>query len=98
MKNLIDDISYLLDNNFLDIVPLFPLSIMNIGFRHLNKIIMEERLKGMDKKVVFDYLIGNRVFIDSLSDDDIKFYYKSFKSINKIRFINKIKKILCLNK
>lgn len=81
-------------NNLIDFAPLLPLSIMNIGFRKLNKIIMEERLKGMDKKVIFDYLIENRFFINNLSDDDIKFYYNIFKDYKKIRFKNKIKKLL----
>lgn len=90
-KNLnssIINLSSLLDSN---ILPLFPLSIMFFGFKKMKVIIMENCcLKDLDKKDIFDYLICNIVFIDSLSDEEIKKYKKYFVAINRLRFKKKI--------
>lgn len=69
----------------------FPPSIMFFGLKKMKGIIMENCcLKDLDKKDVFDYLICNRVFIDSLSDEEIKKYKKFFVAINRLRFKKKI--------
>lgn len=74
-----------------NILHLFPTSIMFWAFKKMKGIIMENcYLKDLDKKDVFDYLICNRVFIDSLSDEDIKKYKKFFVAINRLRFKKKI--------
>lgn len=68
-----------------------PPSIMFFGLKKMKGIIMENCcLKDLDKKDVFDYLICNRVFIDSLSDEEIKKYKKFFVAINRLRFKKKI--------
>lgn len=59
-------------------------------FYFLPPSIMFFGLKDLDKKDVFDYLICNRVFIDSLSDEEIKKYKKFFVAINRLRFKKKI--------
>lgn len=70
---------------------LFPPSIMFFALKKMKGIIMENYcLKDLDKKDVFDYLICNRVFIDSLSDEEIKKYKKIFVAINRLRFKKKI--------
>lgn len=68
-----------------------PPSIMFFGLKKMKGIIMENCcLKDLDKKDVFDYLICNRVFIDSLFDEEIKKYKKFFVAINRLRFKKKI--------
>lgn len=68
-----------------------PPSIMFFSLKKMKGIIMENCcLKDLDKKDVFDYLICNRVFIDSLSDEEIKKYKKFFVAINRLRFKKKI--------
>lgn len=68
-----------------------PPSIMFFGLKKMKGIIMENCcLKDLDKKDVFDYLICNRVFIDCLSDKEIKKYKKFFVAINRLRFKKKI--------
>ena len=68
-----------------------PPSVMFFGLKKMKGIIMENCfLKDLDKKDVFDYLICNRVFIDSLSDEEIKKYKKFFVAINRLRFKKKI--------
>lgn len=56
-----------------------PLSLTFFGFRKVFKIIMEERIKGLDKKDLFNYLIENRIFLESLTYDEIKHYKKILK-------------------
>lgn len=51
-----------------------PFSFVNVGVKLMKKIIIEDKIKDLDKKVLFDYLIQNRIFIDNLSDEDIKRY------------------------
>lgn len=80
--------SSLLDFN---IVPLLPISIMFFGFKKMKGIVMEKFIfKDFDKKDVFNYLVCNRIFIDSLSDKEIKDYKKYFIAINRLRFKKKI--------
>lgn len=75
----------------LNIFYFLPPSIMFFGLKKMKGIIMENCcLKDLDKKDVFDYLICNRVFIDSLSDEEIKKYKKFFVAINRLRFKKKI--------
>lgn len=74
-----------------NILHFLPTSIMFWAFKKMKGIIMENCcLKDLDKKDVFDYLICNRVFIDSLSDEEIKKYKKFFVAINRLRFKKKI--------
>ena len=58
--------------------------------------IFEE--KNIDKKELFSYLIEDRIFVDSLSDDDLNKYYKYLKGCYKNRIIEKIKSFLNINK
>ncbi len=97
-KNLNSSInlSSLLDSN---ILPLFPISIMFFAHKKMKGFIMENCcLKDLNKKDVFDYLICNRIFIDSLSDEEIKKYKKYFINFNRLRFKEKIFKFLKLYK
>lgn len=38
-----------------------------------------------DKKELLFFLVQSRVFLDSLSNQDIEYLYKLFKHLNKIR-------------
>lgn len=49
-------------------------------------------LKDLDKKDVFDYLICNRIFVDSLSDEEIKKYKKYFNYVYRLRIKNNLLK------
>lgn len=52
-------------------------------------------LKDLDKKDVFDYLICNRCFIDSLSNEEIKKYKKYFNHVYRLRIkINFLKNMM----
>lgn len=52
-------------------------------------------LKDLDKKDVFDYLICNRGFIDSLSSEEIKKYKKYFNHVYRLRIkINFLKNMM----
>ena len=83
-------------NNFLDfgliseLIPL-PFTIMSIGFRKMRGLIMEETIKNVNKKELFNYLIENRIFLESLTYEDIKHYKKIFTKIKNQRFNQKIK-------
>lgn len=74
-----------------------PFSFVNIGFKLMKKIIIEDEIKDLDKKVLFDYLIQNRIFIDNLSDEDIKRYKKIFSLYYRDRLRIKIKKFFHIN-
>lgn len=75
----------------IDSIPiLLPFSIINIGFRKMRKFIYEHSIKNLDKRCLFTYLIENRTFIESLSDEDIKHFYKCFKIYRKNRIKKKI--------
>lgn len=79
---------------------LFPISLFYFrkGLKMLKKIVYEEKLKDIDRKDLFNYLIQNRIFIESLSDEDIKEYYKYLKNVYKQRVLFKIKSFLHINK
>lgn len=63
------------------------------GFKKMKGIIMENSyLKDLDKKDVFDYLICNRIFVDSLSDEEIKKYKKYFNHVYRLRIKNNLLK------
>lgn len=85
-------------NELLSLVgSIIPLSIINVGVRLMKKIIIEDTIKDLDKKVLFDYLIQNRIFIDNLSDEDIKRYKKIFSLYYRDRLRIKIKKFFHIN-
>ena len=63
----------------------------------MKKIIIEDKIKDLDKKVLFDYLIQNRIFIDNLSDEDIKRYKKIFSLYYRDRLRIKIKNFFHIN-
>ena len=69
-----------------------PFSFVNFGVKFMKKIIIEDTIKDLDKKVLFDYLIQNRLFNDNLSDEDIKRYKKIFSLYYRDRLRIKIKK------
>lgn len=90
-KNFISNIIKPFSSLDFNIAPFLPLSIMFFGFKKMKGIIMENSfLKDLDKKDVFNYLICNRVFIDNLSDKEIKEYKKFFIALNRLRFKEKI--------
>ncbi len=68
-----------------------PVALSFLGFRKALRFIMEEKIKDIDKKDLFNYLIQNRIFLESLTDEDIKYYKKIFNNISKLRFKRKIK-------
>lgn len=74
-----------------------PFLFMNIGVKLMKKIIIEDKIKDLDKKVLFDYLIQNRIFIDNLSDEDIKRYKKIFSLYYRDRLRIKIKNFFHIN-
>lgn len=67
-----------------------PFCIFTFAIRKGFKFIMEDKIKDINKKVLFNYLIENRIFIESLTDEDIKRYYKIFSSLRKNRIKQKI--------
>lgn len=71
-----------------------PFSFMFWGVKKMKKIIYAETIKDLNKKDLFNYLLEDRIFIESLSYDDIKFYYKFFKKLHKIRMIDNFKQFL----
>ena len=84
--------------NLINLLSLFvPTSLTFIGARLLRKMYYNELLKDVDKEYLLRYLVQDRIFIESLSDDDIKYYKKVFISYYKIRFKQKIKKFLHIN-
>lgn len=83
MKNLIDNINFV-SSELSSFIPIsLPLSIMFFGVRKMKKIIYEDTIKDLDKRDLFTYLIEDRIFIESLSDENIKHYYKCFKLYHK---------------
>lgn len=48
-----------------------PFSIMLFGKRLMRRMIYESLLKDVDKKDLLNYLVQNRIFIESLSDEEI---------------------------
>lgn len=74
-----------------------PISIISMGVRLLKRMYYEKSLKDVDKKNLLRCLVQDRIFIESLSDDDIKYYKKVFISYYKIRSKQKIKKFLHIN-
>lgn len=95
-KNMSNEINGIFDiANILGL----PSSLMFFAFRKMKGIIMEKFIfKDFKKEDVFDYLISDRIFIDSLSDKEIKKYKKYFVLLNRLRFRNKILRFLSLKK
>lgn len=71
-----------------------PFSIMLFGKRLMRRMIYESSLKDVDKKDLLNYLVQNRIFIESLSDEEILNNYKAFKLYNRNRKIKRLKKFL----
>lgn len=71
-----------------------PFSIMLFGTRLMRRMIYESLLKDVDKKDLLNYLVQNRIFIESLSDEEILNNYKAFKLYNRNRRIKRLKKFL----
>ncbi len=71
-----------------------PFSIMLFGTRLMRRMIYESLLKDVDKKDLLNYLVQNRIFIESLSDEEILNNYKAFKLYNRNRKIKRLKKFL----
>lgn len=73
----------------------FSLSLMMFrkGLKIMKKKYFEDIIaeKNIDKKDLFSYLIEDRIFISSLSNDDLKKYCRYLKSCYKNRIIEKIK-------
>lgn len=69
------------------------LMIFRKGLKIMKKKYFEDIIveKNIDKKELFSYLIEDRIFISSLSNDDLKKYYRYLKSCYKNRIIEKIK-------
>lgn len=71
-----------------------PPSITLFGTRLMRRMIYESSLKNVDKKDLLNYLVQNRIFIESLSDEEILNNYKAFKLYNRNRKIKRLKKFL----
>lgn len=71
-----------------------PFSIMLFVTRLMRRMIYESLLKDVDKKDLLNYLVQNRIFIESLSDEEILNNYKAFKLYNRNRKIKRLKKFL----
>lgn len=71
-----------------------PPSIMFFGTRLIRRMIYESLLKNVDKKDILNYLVQDRIFIESLSDEEILNNYKAFKLYNRNRKIKRLKKFL----
>lgn len=68
----------------LDYSSIFPFVSYGMS-KIVHKICIEERFKEVNKKELFDYLISNRIFIDSLSFEDVKLYRKFINNIYKVK-------------
>lgn len=68
-----------------------PFSIMLFGTRLMRRMIYESLLKDVDKKDLLNYLVQNRIFIESLSDEEILNNYKAFKLYKRLKKFLKIK-------
>lgn len=94
-NNLINNFNNVIDT-LCSVLPLaMPFTLMSIGGRLMKKQIYEEKLRDINKKDLFSYLISSRVFVDSLTDDEIKGYYKIFKNYYKDRKRENIKQCFC---
>ena len=60
----------------------------------MRKSFYESKLKSLDKKDLFDYLVSDRIFMESFTNEDLKKYYKYLKDIYNHRKINRIKNFL----
>ena len=84
--------------DFLCLLQPLNLSLMMFrkGLHVMKKKYFEDILKekNINKKELFSYLIEDRIFIDSLSNDDLKKYYRYLKSCYKNRIIEKFKSFL----
>lgn len=77
---------------------LFSLSIFSRGIKMFKKMIIEDKIKGVDKKDLFEYLIQNRIFIDSLTDEELKRYKKTILTYYRARLKSKIRRFFKLEK
>lgn len=72
---------------FGEIFPLFcwPLGVSTLflrkGLWFMEKMYIEEKIKDVDRMALFRYLISDRVFVESLSAEDLKKYSKYLKQI-----------------
>lgn len=64
---------------------IFSFGLFPIVLKLIHKAYIEERFKEVNKKELFDYLISNRMFIDSLSFEDVKLYRKFINNIYKVK-------------
>lgn len=87
-----DDISFKnLYSSLSAISPLvMPVFLSFLAVRKGLKFIMEQKIKDIDKNVLFNCLIENRIFLESLTDDDVNRYYKIFVDLKRNRFKQKI--------
>ena len=68
--------------------------VMRKGAKIMRKLFYESKLKSLDKKDLFDYLVSDRIFMESFTNEDLKKYYKYLKDIYNHRKINRIKNFL----
>lgn len=54
---------------------------ISFGLRKIKEFIYEDNLRDIDKKDLVNYLLQNRIFLESLTDEEIEHYYKYFKSL-----------------
>ena len=64
------------------------------GAKIMRKLFYESKLKSLDKKDLFDYLVSDRIFMESFTNEDLNKYYKYLKDIYNHRKINRIKNFL----
>ena len=66
------------------------------GLWFMEKMYIEEKIKDIDRMALFRYLISDRVFVESLSVEDLKKYSKSpyllfvFAKSNYKKFIERL--------
>lgn len=78
-------------------ISIFPSYIIDFLIKKIDNLIIEDKINGLDKRNLFNYLISNRIFIDSLTDYEIKYYFKYLKKYRRTRFINKLKNFFHLH-
>jgi len=94
MQKKVDSFISVLED-FCPIIPILPaLTIMNVGLRRMRKVIYENAIGDLDKKGLLNYLVSDRLLIESLSYEEIKDYYKYFRQLYKTRKYNNIKPYL----